>query len=216
LKVLPDAGIVGCKLLNSDLSIQTSCIQKFPTILNQLTDIENIRLRWPRCRLWEIDVLFSENPKPVVVEVVSGACMMLKRDIFEWVGLFSEEFFMYAEDIDLCHKIMRAGFKVYYVGDAVVVHHGGQSSKQHVVNQWATIMKFRAMTQFCEKTRGKAYAWMFRAAMGCAAIGRLLAIAIMSVFGSKTIKSNTSAKWIAILGWATGFDARLVKAKTGG
>jgi GT2 family glycosyltransferase len=218
LKALPDAGMTGCKLLNSDLSIQTSCIQKFPTILNQLTDIESIRLRWPRCSLWQIDVLFSENPKPTVVEVVSGACMMLRRDVFEQAGLFSEEYFMYAEDIDLSHKIMRAGWKTYYVGDAVVIHHGGQSSKQHVVSQWATVMKFRAMTQFCAKTRGKAYAAIFRAAMGCAAIGRLLTISILAVFGSKIVKNNASAKakWMAILGWSTGFDARFSKARTGG
>jgi len=212
---LPDAGMVGCKLLNSDLSVQTSCIQKFPTILNQLTDIEAIRLRWPRCQLWEIDVLFAENPKPTVVEVVSGACMMVRRDLFERVGMFSEEYFMYAEDIDLCHKILSTGWKVYHVGEAVVVHHGGQSSGQKAVDQWATIMKFRAMTQFCAKTRGKTYAAMFRTAMGCAALARLLAIAAMAVFGSKIVKSSTPAKWMAILGWATGFNGRVIRSETG-
>ena len=48
LKRLPDAGVVGCKLLNTDQSIQTSCIQKFPTIPNQLADFEYLRLRWPK------------------------------------------------------------------------------------------------------------------------------------------------------------------------
>src|SRR5579862_1099128 len=59
LKALPDAGIVGCKLLNSDLSVQITSIQKFPTILNQVLDAEYLRLRWPGFPLWAIAPLFS-------------------------------------------------------------------------------------------------------------------------------------------------------------
>jgi N-acetylglucosaminyl-diphospho-decaprenol L-rhamnosyltransferase len=49
---LPDSGVIGCKLLNTDLSVQTSCIQTFPTIPNQLLDYEYLRLRWPSCSFW--------------------------------------------------------------------------------------------------------------------------------------------------------------------
>ena len=211
LRTLPGVGVIGCKLLNTDLSVQTSCIQKFPTILNQITDIEYVRLRWPHCKLWEIDALFLEHPKPTVVEVVSGACLMVKRDVFEQVCLFSEEYFMYAEDIDLSYKVMRAGFINYYIGDAVVIHHGGKSSKQREVSQWSTIMKFQAMSQFCSKTRGCFYGAMFKTAMGCAALCRLVVIAVMAYFGSKIVdKGNASAKWTAILKWASGFEVRSV------
>ena len=54
IKSLPDAGVVGCKLLNTDLSIQLNSIQKFPTILNQVLDTEYLRLRCPHCPLLEI------------------------------------------------------------------------------------------------------------------------------------------------------------------
>lgn len=217
VKSLPGAGVVGCKLLNTDLSVQTSCIQKFPTILNQVTDIEYIRLRWPRCRLWEIDVLFADHPKPASVEVISGACMILKREVFEHIGLFSEEYFMYAEDIALCYKAKQAGLTNYYIGEAVVVHHGGKSSRQRRVNQWATMMKYRAMTQFCFKARGRAYGILFRAAIGCAAVGRLLAIALMSPFAKKIIdRRNASVKWGAVLKWAAGINARSMNTTSEG
>ena len=60
IRSLPDAGIVGCKLLNTDLSVQTESIQRFPTILNQLLDVEYLRLLWPGCPLWELAPLFSQ------------------------------------------------------------------------------------------------------------------------------------------------------------
>src|SRR2546422_8923566 len=89
---------------SSDL-IQTACIQRFPTVLNQVLDIELLRVRWPACKLWRIEPLFSDREEPSEVEVVSGACLMIRRDVFETVGLFSEDYFMYAEDVDLCFKI---------------------------------------------------------------------------------------------------------------
>ncbi len=52
LKSLPKAGVIGCRLLNADLSVQTSCIQTFPTILNQVLDADFLRNRWPECPLW--------------------------------------------------------------------------------------------------------------------------------------------------------------------
>src|SRR5271154_4562824 len=59
IKSLPDAGIVGCKLLNTDLTVQLTAIQKFPTILNQVLDAEYLQRKWPQCPLWEIGPLFA-------------------------------------------------------------------------------------------------------------------------------------------------------------
>ena len=207
-RALPDAGVLGCKLLNSDLSVQTSSIQRYPTILNQMIDIEYLRLRWPGFRLWAIGPLFTAPAaQPVRVESISGAFMLMRRKVFETSGLFSEEYFMYAEDIDLCHKAALAGFTNYFVAEATVIHHGGKSSGQRKAKQWATIMKFRAMAQFCVKTHGKTYSLLFRTAMGCAAAARLAVMAIMVPFGSKVIDFGmASAKWTAVLAWAAGLD----------
>ncbi len=208
VRAMPDAGIVGCKLLNTDLSVQTQSIQRFPTILNQLFDIEYLRLRWPACRLWEIGALFSNSDEPVCVEVIPGACMLLRREVFEAAGGFSEEYFMYAEDIDLNYKVSRLGLNSYYVGQAALIHHGGKSSEQRGVNQWATVMKFRAMRIFYRKTRGRLYAEMYRAAMGCAALVRLAVLMLLFPFAGLVRKREkivaASGKWGAILRWAAG------------
>ena len=205
---IPDAGVVGCTLFNSDLSVQTESIQRFPRILNQLLDIECLRRRWPACRLWEIAPLFAEQQHPVRVEVIPGACMLLKREVFEAVGGFSEEYFMYAEDIDLNYKVSRLGLGSYYVGQAQIIHHGGKSSRQQKLNYWATAMKFRAMLMFYRKTRGPFYAGVYRIAMGCAALVRLALLFPMLPFGRVLGRQGAVAgvvgKWGIVLQCAAG------------
>ena len=148
IKSLPGAGIVGCKMLNTDRSVQITSIQKFPTILNQVFNTEILQRRWPGCPLWDLAPLFSDDVDMIEVEVIPGACMLLRREAFAAVGMFSEEYFMYAEDLDLNYKLKRAGYKNYYVGKAVIIHHGGKSSSKQKVSQWSTIMKYRAMTRY--------------------------------------------------------------------
>lgn len=216
LKRLPGVGVIGCKLLNADLSIQTSCIQKFPTILNQITDIEWFRLRWPHCRLWEIGPLFSANEKPARVEMISGACMMLKRNVFEQAGLFSEDYFMYADDLDLSYKVTQKGFHNYYIGDVTIIHYGGKSTTQKA-NQWATIMKFRAIHKFLVKTRGQIYGASFKLAMACVALGRVALLGLLALLYSgmreKESIRSVQAKWNAVLAWAVGLDNSVLNKK---
>lgn len=102
IKYLPNAGVLGCKLLNSDNSIQTSCVQRFPTILNQVfeSDITNRGISI----LAAGKVEFS-NEEIKKVQAISGACMMISAKIFHEVGKFSPEYFMYTEDLDLCYKV---------------------------------------------------------------------------------------------------------------
>jgi N-acetylglucosaminyl-diphospho-decaprenol L-rhamnosyltransferase len=210
MKSLPDAGIVGCRLLNTDLSVQLTSIQKFPTILNQVLDLEYLQLRWPHCPLWETAPLFSDSVKLANVEVISGACMLLRRRVFEQVGMLSEDYFMYAEDIDLNYKVKNEGLRNYYVGEATIVHYGGRSSSQQEINNWATIMRYRAMRRLFGKTRGRLYGSMFRAAMGCAALGRLILLALAYPFGNIVWKRKSlrvaMQKWKVILKWAIGWQ----------
>ncbi len=206
MKALPDAGIAGCKLLNTDLTISTSSIQKFPTILNQLLTAEWLRMRFPAFPLWGIDALFSEPPGAIKVEVIPGACMMLSRDVFERVGMLSEEYFMYAEDIDLNYKVRRLGYGSYYVGEGQVIHHGGRSSSQQRVSQWSTIMTCKAMLRFYRMNRSHAYGAAYRVAMGVAAVIRLTLLAFMYPFGDRRGIHWAAAKWSAILKWAVGIE----------
>jgi GT2 family glycosyltransferase len=210
IQLLPDAGIVGCKLLNSDRSVQLSSIQKFPNILNQVVDAEYMLSRWPRFPLWNIGPLFCSDVKLTKAEVISGACMLLRHEVFEKVGMFSEDYFMYAEDLDLNYKVRKAGFTNYYVGETAIIHHGGRSSSRQQVSQWATIMKYNAMLRYFRKTRGRSYELLYRASIGIAAVCRLLLLAFAIPVGDRLFQKESlhmaSKKWRAVLAWAVGFS----------
>jgi len=208
IHALPDAGIVGCKLLNTDLSVQLSSIQKFPNILNQVVDAEYLRHRWPHSPLWGIAPLFEKNVGMIPVEVIPGACMLLRRKVFEEVGCYSEDYFMYAEDIDLNYKIAKHGYKNYYVGDTAIVHFGGRSSAKQQVGHWATIMKYKAMVLYFRKTRGRLYEWLYRTSIATVAVFRILLLAVMMPFGNIFWNRDSLLfsfnKWKSVLKWAFG------------
>jgi N-acetylglucosaminyl-diphospho-decaprenol L-rhamnosyltransferase len=215
LRSTPDAAIIGCKLLNTDGSIQTSCIQRFPTILNQCLDLEFLRTRWPLWKLWGIGPLFSDAQQVADVEVVSGACLMIAREAFTHVGMFSERYFMYAEDVDLCYQIRKSGSRVCYTGQATVVHHGGGTSKARNGNEWVAIMQRQAILRFCRGTHGRLYAALYRAAMGFNAACRLMILTILFPFrhlaAEKRVVHSTFAKWMSVLKWSLGLDRRTAK-----
>jgi N-acetylglucosaminyl-diphospho-decaprenol L-rhamnosyltransferase len=200
-------GIVGCRLLNSDHTLQTSCVQAFPTILNQLTDIEALKIRFPEVRMWGISTLFQPVTDFAPVEVVSGACLMIRRKIFEDVGLFSTDYFMYCEDVDLCHKVAAAGYQTGYVPDAMVIHYGGQSSKQARTSSFADVMGREAMRTFLAKRRSSVYARTYTCSIFLAAVLRLGLLGVLPPALLGTHRAGAAAsrrKWKSILSWSLG------------
>lgn len=192
---LPDAGIIGCRLLNDDFTVQTSCIQKFPTILNQALDAEFFRQRWPNSRLWGMRPLFiKDHAAASRVEVISGACMMVKREVLSQVGSFSEDYFMYAEDLDLCYKLVQARYANYFVGQTEIIHYGGRSSSPAS----ATVMKWRSVIRYCSKNRGPVYTICFRFVLALVAITRLMIIQLC--LAAKT-EEEASADFSVLMKW---------------
>ena len=194
---LPELGIAGCRLLNADGSVQTSSIMNFPRILNSIFQLEYLRLRWPS--LCGIGPLFANDPKPAQVEALSGACMLVKRQVFQELGMFSEEYFMYSEDLDLCCKAVRSGRRNYYIGQASMIHYGGKSSGA----EWQTTTKTKAELLFCERNYRRPYAYAFRTALAFNAVARLSVIALLGLFGSKISAKyeleRANARWRCIL-----------------
>ena len=205
LQRIPNAGAVGCKLLNSDGTVQTNCIQSIPTILNQILDSEFLRTRWPKSALWGMSPLYESDGEPKVVNAIAGACVILQREIFEQVGLFSEDYFMYAEDIDLCHKIKRAGRQNYYVPEATMIHHGGGSS-QTAASNFSVVMMRESIWRFLRKTRGRVYGLGYRASMLVSSFVRLTFLLalfpVQRVCRRHPSWSRSFRKWQAILRWS--------------
>jgi GT2 family glycosyltransferase len=206
LNSLPDCGIVGARLLNKDGSLQSSCVQAMPTIFNTALDSDFLRAKWPKSSLWGMAPLFEAGGHARAVAAVSGACLMLKRSTFEQVAMFSEDYFMYADDVDLSHKVLAAGYQNYYVPQATVIHYGGTSSEQ-AASTFSAVMMREATWRFLRKTRGRAYGLGYRAGMFGSAVGRLVALAFALAFNrAKTPWKASFRKWLAILRWTLDRD----------
>ncbi|MFC2109810.1 glycosyltransferase family 2 protein [Bacteroidota bacterium] len=66
------------------------------------------------------------------VSILVGAFMLMKKKVYEQVGGFDEDYFMYGEDIDLSYKLLKSGFKNYYLGSTMVIHFKGESTRKDV------------------------------------------------------------------------------------
>jgi GT2 family glycosyltransferase len=124
----PEVGVVGPRILNSDLSFQLSS-GKFPSILNEYA-----------ARKWQIQ---SANNKHYLkwknkqeqfntgkVDWVTGAALLIRRSIFEKIGGFDRHYFMYFEDSDLCLKVKRLGYATYWISEYSLLHYKGRSYSQ--------------------------------------------------------------------------------------
>ncbi|MCI0561551.1 MAG: glycosyltransferase family 2 protein [Nitrososphaera sp.] len=209
LRELPRAGVVGCRLLNSDGTLQTSCVQPMPTILNQVLDAEVLQRWFPKISLWMSATMFEGVTSPAPVEAVSGACMMIHREVFEQVGGFSTDYFMYAEDLDLCYNTRKTGFTNYYINEAEIVHHGGGST-QHRRSRFSEVMIPESISRLLRKTHGDYYSLGYRLALSGAAVVRLAMLVLwLPIWLLKHKTGELGAvfnKWVAILRWGIGLE----------
>lgn len=123
----PKGGAVGPMLVNPDGSFQAG-FSDFPTLWTEALSASGIG-----ARVW-----FSGYPSygpsrsqhERLVDCIAGACMLVRRAVVDQTGGFDEAFFMYSEEVDWCYRIRKAGWTVAYLPDSVIVHYGGQSTRQ--------------------------------------------------------------------------------------
>jgi N-acetylglucosaminyl-diphospho-decaprenol L-rhamnosyltransferase len=205
LDSLPDAGMAGARLLNTDGTLQTTCITAVPTILNQTLNLHFLRKTFPAWRLWGMRALYRNSDTPATVEAISGACMLVRRELAERLGGFTTDYFMYSEDMDLCVKVAKTGHRIYYVPKAEIVHHAAGSSSQRQETHFSSIALRESLMRFLELHRGYRYARTCRAFMALVCGLRLLMLALAAPLllhprGSRFLRRAWS-KWASILSW---------------
>jgi N-acetylglucosaminyl-diphospho-decaprenol L-rhamnosyltransferase len=147
---------VGPRLLNIDGSTQLSC----HPVLTPWREF------WRLCfldRLFPLAhypfALDTDGP-PRQVQVLKGACILMRREALDQVGLFDERYFMYSEEMDLFLRLLRAGWTTYWVPTARVVHLGGQSTEKMADAMYLEL--YRSKAQFQSKFYGTAGSLAFR------------------------------------------------------
>ena len=146
----PEVGVVGPQLLNPDGSKQ-NCIHAFPSLATELVPkglLETLLpKRFPSKRF--------EHAAPIEVDAVLGACLFVRREVWESVGLMPEDYFFFLEETDWCWRIRQAGWRVVHVPDAFVIHIHGWSTKKKVPAS-TRIEYQRSLYLFFRKHRSRA------------------------------------------------------------
>jgi GT2 family glycosyltransferase len=136
----PGAGIAGCRILNME---------------DQTIQHAGGYLTMPRAlpaQLSSGSIDTNEDGQPVDVEFVTGTALAIRRELFEAIGGFDEDFFFYFEDVDYCYRARSAGFRVMYVPNAIVRHFGKASLGAGSVDYFAKFHTSRL--QFAMKHLG--------------------------------------------------------------
>jgi GT2 family glycosyltransferase/uncharacterized protein YbjT (DUF2867 family) len=146
----PRAGIVGGMLLGEDCKEQGGGRRAEPTIWRAFTRASGLWRVWRRS---DYHLEYQKNSEvPLEVDAVSGACLMIRREVFEEIGGFDEGYFLHCEDLDLCISAKRRGWQVFHCPDAKVFHSKGVCGNgKSLFVEWH---KHRGMLRFFQKHLG--------------------------------------------------------------
>ncbi len=157
----PKIGIISPRLELGDGTIDPACRRSIPTVWDGFTRASGLSRLFPRSRwLAGYNLTYLPERETYRVGAVNGAFMMIPCRVLEQIGSFDEQFFMYAEDLDLCHRGERAGFAVVYDGRHSIVHHKGRSSSNDP-QVWSERL-FLSTEQFFQKHFNPRNEWWLR------------------------------------------------------
>jgi len=153
----PEIGALGPKIVFEDGTIQLHCARSLPNLWTTFCELSTLARRFPRSRITG-NYLMSwwDHESSREVDCLLGACMMVRREVLDRVGLLDEDFFLGGEDADWCLRIKRAGWKVYYQPEVVILHYGGASKDQ--MDEHEGKERHIAYWKYFRKHHGPAYA----------------------------------------------------------
>jgi len=180
LQAHDQVGMVGGRLVNPDGTEQAGGRRAVPTpwrTLVRAMGLTRFSDRWPQ--LFE-DFHLHKQPlpkEPIEVEAISGACMLVKREALEDVGLWDEGYFLHCEDLDYCMRFRKNGWKIAFVPDARIVHeHGACSRTRPIFVEWH---KHKGMMRFYRKFFRHQYPGLL---MGLVALGVWLRFSLVATY----------------------------------
>jgi GT2 family glycosyltransferase len=165
----PDAGICGPKVLNKDRTLQKPCRRGEPRPLAVISYFTGLSTLFPRSQLFGGYLMnYMGEEETHEVAGVSGSCMLIRREVVDQIGYLDESFFAYQEDADYCFRARQAGWRIFYVPEAQIIHYGGQGGSR--VHPYRSIVAWhKSYFLFYRKHLAKDYFflfnWLYYAAM---------------------------------------------------
>jgi GT2 family glycosyltransferase len=129
----PKVGNVGPRVLNPDMSLQSTC-RRFPTLWNNFCSATSLASIFKNSRVFAGEHMFYfAHDKTLAVDVLVGCFSMIRREAFDSVGLLDEDLFMYGDDVDWCRRAWKAGWEVVFYPGAQAIHDRGKITAPYPV-----------------------------------------------------------------------------------
>lgn len=179
----PEAGALGVRMIDGRGKFLPESKRGLPTPAVAFYKMTGLSKLFPKSKTFGTYHLSYLNEfETHEADILSGAFMMIKKEVLDKVGLLDETFFMYGEDIDLSYRIVKAGYKNYYFADTTIIHYKGESTKKHSVN-YVKIF-YQAMAIFAQKHYSRQKGWWFTFCIYAAIYARAFMALVMRFFRS--------------------------------
>ena len=185
-----DIGAIGGKIFNPDGTFQAS-YASFPTIASEVINLIGLAKY--------VIGPYAPSPSPIKsekafpVDWVSGAAIMFRRNVIDDIGLLDEGYFLYSEETDLCWRMWKHGWQVWYLPDIHITHLGGASSKKSPVVNYSRL--YLSKLRFFSKNYGNYYREFFRVILVIITIFRLFIWQFQIIIPTAQLKQVYKSKF---------------------
>jgi len=160
-----DTGAISSKLIQANGKLDMACKRSFPSISVAIPRILGLSKLFPKSKLFgKYNLTYLNEDETHEVEAICGAFMFIPKIVLDKTGFFDEDYFMYGEDLDLCFRIKKNGFRIFYYPEVKTVHLKGESTKKSglaYVNNF-----YGAMNIFVKKNLGGSFLLAFILRLG--------------------------------------------------
>jgi len=145
-----DAGALGVKMIDGKGKFLPESKRSLPKPSVAFYKIFGLSSIFPKSKTFgQYHLGYLNKDKIHQVEILSGAFMLIRKEVLNTIGLLDESFFMYGEDIDLSYRVLKAGYKNYYFPETRIIHYKGESTKKSSINY--VVVFYNAMIIFAKK-----------------------------------------------------------------
>lgn len=186
----PQTGISGPRILNGDMTQQSSC-RRFPGLWNNICDAFAFRRFFPNSAFFAGEhMLYFKHDRLIFPDVLVGCFLFARAEAVKKFGLLDEKFWMYGEDVDWCLRCWRSGWKIAFCPEPRAIHYRGGSSNADPVR--FAVVQQRARQQFWKKHYSPLKCFGLACLLACENTLRWVTSAITAII--KTSSRNESTQ----------------------
>jgi GT2 family glycosyltransferase len=178
-----DAGALGVKMIDGKGNFLPESKRSLPTPEVAFYKMFGLSAVFPKShRFGRYHLSFLSMDETNAVDILSGAFMFFRKKVLDEIGYFDEAFFMYGEDIDLSYRVLKAGYKNYYLADTTIIHYKGESTKKGSLNYVKVF--YQAMIIFAHKHFAASRAGFFSFMINMAVVFRAVVTVLLNLLSS--------------------------------